>query len=205
MSGNNNGFNGNGNVFVFDRVRHTINQNLTQIIFAFGTNQPTNELQLLLLVCSVTQIAGLFLKIRPFTLMKIRPKLYKICQSWFKFLPNIKWTLEKLPTTLKIFDKVSKFRQIWSHCLCATMWSKLVTILKLQWSFDWVSTLIASIYYHLLIFSLTFGCCIQALFSKNLNRNRHRNVHLIATNLDTIVKSYSQQVPRCGFSSTLPR
>ena len=51
------------------------------------------------------QIAGLFFNIWPFTSMRNLPKVYKIWQSRVKILPNRKWTLEKLPKSLKILPK----------------------------------------------------------------------------------------------------
>ena len=55
------------------------------------------------------QIAGLFFNIWRFPSMKICLKVYKICQSRFKILPNGKLTLEKLPKTLKILPKWRNF------------------------------------------------------------------------------------------------
>ena len=45
-----------------------------------------------------------------FTLL--RSRAYKICQTRFKILPNIKYTLKKLPKTFKILPK---WRQIWPN------------------------------------------------------------------------------------------
>ena len=55
------------------------------------------------------RVSGLFFSIWTFTSMKICPKVYKFFQSRFNILPISKWTLEKLPKTLKILPKWRNF------------------------------------------------------------------------------------------------
>ena len=83
------------------------------------------------------KIAGLFFNIRPFTSMKICPKVFKICQSRLKILRSNKWTLERLSKTFGILPKWQAFAKS-GH---AASFPFLIT---LNYVFNFLSTCLVS-------------------------------------------------------------
>ena len=68
---------------------------------------------------SVTRCKIYFFIIWLFTTANICPKAHKICQSTFKIVPNTKINPQNVA-------KITKCRQIWSHCPPHTNWLKLL-------------------------------------------------------------------------------
>ena len=75
------------------------------------------------------------------------PNSIKIFQSWYKILPNIEWTLERLHKTFKFLPNRGKICQILSHCAIPSLPStssknlfKMVIMQKKLAIFSWCST-----------------------------------------------------------------